>query len=77
MSREVKQAKLCELVEAYGFPSPEELLRHHSSDAVVPGICTNPSCSFTADYEPDQRTGYCEECDSQTVASAFVLAELI
>jgi hypothetical protein len=72
-----KKAKLRDLAEEWGCSSPEELLRRYAISETVPGICTNPSCSFAAEYEPDQREGFCEECETQTVASAFVLAELI
>jgi len=46
-------------------------------DSVVPGICTNEGCDFTAEYEPDQDAGWCEECDTGTVASALILAGVI
>jgi hypothetical protein len=41
------------------------------------GICKNPDCSYTTEVEPDCRTGYCEECQTQTVRSLLVLLGLI
>lgn len=46
-------------------------------DSVVPGICMNDGCDYTAEYEPDQDGGWCEECQMRSVASALVLAGLI
>ncbi len=41
-------------------------------DSVQPGICQE--CTATASrMEPDQREGYCEECESNTVISACEL----
>jgi hypothetical protein len=34
----------------------------------------NDGCDYTADMEPDQDRGWCEACDTNTVASALVLA---
>lgn len=57
--------------------SVEELLESASIGSVVPGICTNDGCDFTTEYEPDQDAGWCEECDTETVASALILAGII
>ena len=37
----------------------------------------NPSCSYTTEMEPDQDAGFCEECGTQTVKSAPILAGLM
>jgi len=50
------------------------------SDSVSPAICCNPEntdCDYTAEMEPDQDRGWCEECNANTVVSALVLAGLI
>jgi hypothetical protein len=54
-----------EFVEEYGLAD------------VVPGICMNDDCDFTAEVEPDQRQGWCEDCGTTTVRSGIVLAGLI
>jgi hypothetical protein len=47
------------------------------SDAVSPAICMNEGCDFTCEMEPDQDAGYCEECHTNTMKAAPVLAGLI
>lgn len=42
-------------------------------DSVSPGICMNPDCDYTTEVEPDCRTGYCEECGTQSVKSLIEL----
>jgi hypothetical protein len=74
---ETRRAKLSQLVELEGYASCEELLEAAALDSVSPAICTNDACDYTAEMEPDQEQGYCEVCDTNTVASALVLAGLI
>jgi hypothetical protein len=71
-----KNEKLERLAEEYGI-TPDELVLEFGTDSIVPGICMNDGCDFTAEYEPDQREGWCEECDTRSVASALVLAGFI
>ena len=47
------------------------------SDSVSPAICMNEGCDFTCEMEPDQDAGYCEECHTNTMKAAPVLAGLI
>lgn len=70
-----RKEKLEQLAEEYG--SVEELLEEYGSDSVVPGICMNEGCDFMAEYEPDQREGWCDECETGSVASALALLEMI
>jgi hypothetical protein len=76
LERSVRKSKLDELADAWDM-SADELLESAAMDDVVPGICTNDGCDFTAEYEPDQDAGWCEECDTGTVASALILAGVI
>lgn len=69
--------KLATLMEIEGFEDELEFLEHCSSDSVVPGICINRNCDYTTGVEPDSSSGYCEECGTQTVRSALVLAGII
>jgi hypothetical protein len=55
----------------------EELLQEATFEGVAKGICTNPNCNYTCDVEPDQDKGYCELCDTNTVSSCLVLADII
>jgi hypothetical protein len=69
-------SKLDQLAEIEGV-GIVELIEEGTTDSVCRGICTNKGCEFTTKVEPDQRKGFCEECGTQTVASALVLAGMI
>jgi hypothetical protein len=73
----LRKAKLAKLVEIEGYDRLDELLEAVFSDAVSPAICMNEGCDFTCEMEPDQDAGYCEECRTNTMKSAPVLAGLI
>lgn len=77
LSRDDRQAKLRTLAEIEGFAEVQDLLEGASYDSVSPGICTREGCEYTAEVEPDQDRGHCEECGTGTVQGALVLAELI
>lgn len=74
--RNQKAEKLQALAEEYGLKA-DDLLEEYASDSVVPGICMNDGCGFTADYEPDQREGWCDECETRSVTSALILAGIM
>ena len=71
------QAKLAKLIEIEGYDTIEELMEAVFSDAASPAICMNEGCDFTCEMEPDQDAGYCEECHTNTMKAAPVLAGLI
>jgi hypothetical protein len=73
----IRQAKLKRLAEVEGHNTTAELLARSTFDSVVLAICTNPDCDYTAEMEPDQGTGWCEMCESNTVASGLILAGFI
>jgi len=77
MDDALRRAKLAKLVEIGGYASFEELLEAVFSDAVSPAICMNEGCDFTCEMEPDQDAGYCEECHTNTMKAAPVLAGFI
>ena len=72
-----REQKLAKLLEIEGYETAEELLRAIFLDAVSPAICSNPDCTFTCEMEPDQETGYCEECHTNTMVAAPMLAGVI
>jgi hypothetical protein len=72
-----KQAKLAKLIEIEGFETFEELAEAVFSDSVSPAICCNSDCNYTVEMEPDQDRGWCDECHTNTVVSALVLADFI
>jgi len=43
----------------------------------VPAICTNEGCDYSTDMEPDQDRGWCDECETNSVVSALILAGII
>ena len=77
MDDALRAAKLAKLIEIDGFDSIEELMEAVFSDAVSPAICLNEGCDYTCEMEPDQDAGYCEECHTNTMTAAPVLAGLI
>ena len=72
-----KDQLLSDLANDFGFESTIDMLEAAVVDSVSPGICVTQGCGYTTEVEPDQRAGYCEACDTQTVKSALVLAGLI
>ncbi len=72
----MRTSKLVRLAEDCGF-SVDEFIDRYAIDSVVPGICRHEHCDYCAEYEPDQRAGWCEECSTGSVVSGLVLAGLI
>lgn len=72
-----KAEKLRILADSEGYEDVYAMLEAASTDSVTPGICVRDGCTYTTEVEPDQRSGYCEECRLQTVRSCLVLAEII
>ena len=73
----LRTAKLTKLLEIEGYESVEDLIEVVFSDSVSPAIYMNEDCNFTCEMEPDQDAGYCEECHTNTMTAAPVLAGLI
>jgi hypothetical protein len=72
-----RRAKLATLMKIEGYDSIEELAQTILSDSVSPAICMNEGCDFTCEMEPEQDAGYCEECRTNSMQSALILAGLI
>jgi hypothetical protein len=72
-----RRAKLTTLMKIEGYDSIEELAQTILSDYVSPAICMNEDCDFTCEMEPDQDAGFCEECRTNSMQSALILAGLI
>ena len=72
-------SKLDTLLEIEGFSSFEELYEdaEYGMRVGVPAICSNEGCDYTQDMEPDQDAGWCEECQANTLKSAYVLMGII
>jgi hypothetical protein len=71
------QAKLQTLSEIEGYENPTELLNAYIVDSVCPGMYMNPNCDYTTEVEPDSSNGWCEDCETNTVKSAMILAGVI
>lgn len=69
--------KLELLAEIEGYPDSMTLLEENAIDSVVPGICVNDDCEYSEGVEPDQDAGWCEECQTGSVKSCLILAEVI
>lgn len=77
LSQETRRAKLAKLVEIEGYPALDTLLEAVVTDSICPAICINDGCSYSCEMEPDQNRGWCDECRTNTMHSALVLAGLI
>ena len=80
LSNEQRTAKLRRLCDLEGYDDANELFAAAMTDSVCPAICCNPNdpgCDYTAEMEPDQDRGWCEECQAATMVSALVLADII
>ena len=70
-----------DLMEQEGYTDPNDFIENECMGAGwragVPAICTNEGCSFCIDMEPDQDRGWCNECKTNTVASALILYGII
>ena len=71
-----RNGKLAALSDAEGT-SLLAMLANVSFDSVAPSICMNEGCDYTTETEPDQREGWCEECETNTVQSCLVVAGII
>jgi len=74
--RRVRKQLLEKLRVSYGIETIDAMLGSAISDGSCPSICVKCK-EFTADYEPDCVEGYCEECETNTVASCLILAGII
>jgi hypothetical protein len=69
--------KLAKLIEIEGYQDITALAEAVLSDSVSPAICMNEGCDYTCEMEPDQDRGWCDECRTNSMKSALVLAGLI
>jgi hypothetical protein len=77
MDDALRKAKLAKLIEIEGYGSVDQLLEAVVGDSVSPAICMNADCTYTCEMEPDQERGYCDECHTDTIVAAPVLAGVI
>jgi hypothetical protein len=75
-SGSLRRQKLIQLADSEGMTA-DEIIESVFVDSVCPAICMNDGCDYTTDMEPDQDRGFCEVCETNSVASALILAGLI
>ncbi len=66
---------LRQLATDWGYQDVEQMLEENIIDSVNLGICLE--CGYSADVEPDQDKGWCEECEKGSVVSCMMLAGII
>ena len=69
--------KLAQFLNIEGYDDIADLAEAILSDSVSPAICMNADCDYTCEMEPDQDRGWCDECRTNSIKSALVLAGLI
>jgi hypothetical protein len=65
------------LAESFGYSDSFECMDSAIFESIVPAICMNPNCDYTTELEPDSTRGFCECCQTNTVASILVLCGVI
>jgi hypothetical protein len=74
---DLSQQKLQKLVQLEGYKDDVDLIADAVADSVCPAICMNDGCDYTTEMEPDQDRGWCENCGTNSLKSALVLAGII
>ena len=74
---DLSQQKLTKVIEIEGYDDDVALIADAVSDSVCPAICMNDGCDYTTEMEPDQDRGWCENCGTNPMKSALVLAGII
>lgn len=69
--------KLELLAELRGFEDAEHLLDEFVLEVICPGICINEECEYIIYVGSDTDNSLCEICQTETVVSAFVLADIV
>lgn len=72
-----RSAKLDMLIDIAGFGDEMSALEAWVEDGASDGICMNIGCNYVTSVEPDCCDGYCEVCNTPTVASGLVIAGII
>jgi hypothetical protein len=71
-----KARKLVALCASEGFKSLDELLQSSMIGNVSPAICMHEDCDHLERMEKDLEEGWCDKCQSNTMVSGLVLAEI-
>lgn len=75
-----QQQLINKLLESEGLPTSSDgrlrFMEQWVHDSVCPAICYR-CMEYTAELEPDQHRGFCEECKTNTMVSGLVLLGVI
>lgn len=63
-------SKIDDLMDVEGYDDFDEFCNDIGFDSINSGICMNEGCDYTTMVEPDCDSGWCEECETNTVKSA-------
>lgn len=77
ISKRQRITKLRKLLDIEGYETLDALLEVVVGDSVSPAICVNEDCDYVCEMEPDQDRGWCDECQTNTMQAALILAGLI
>ena len=69
--------KSTELAESEGFASSADMLKVFAYESVMPGICMNESCDYTAMVRPDARKEWCGFCETNSIRSCLSLEGVV
>lgn len=76
LSKAMRRAELVRLAAIEGM-DVEALPRAATYDGVSPAICRNEGCDDATELEPGHDAGWCEDCGTNSLQSALVLARLM
>lgn len=65
------------LATEYGYSTVTDMCNEYVFESIVPGICMNEGCDASYEYEPCQRSGWCECCETYSVESILSIMNLI
>jgi len=76
-----KEHKLAKLLQDMGYTGVDAFttafVEQGVSSGEMMGICMNKKCNYTTDCEEDAKENSCDECETNSLVSALVLANLI
>ncbi len=72
-----KVAKLRYVAQTFNCDTHVTMMLWFNDKDIVPGICTNKNCNLIANVERSEEGALCPNCNTHTVQSVFVLADVV
>ncbi len=69
-----RSQKLRYVSHVLGYDHPLNLLHAYLDNEIVPCICVTDGCNYIIGGERGVEEGHCPNCNTDTVASIFILA---